>query len=153
MGEQNSTLQHYTHYQPQDLYDCVKDLHRLCSNSHSSSLPAIRDKYSQHKVSKVSPRPPQVYVVYLLCFLSKLHSLILPQYKYAAKKHCPPLIPQEFFCNWKLHGTLQCSVGHTSGALSSRQQALIACNGVLILISFLISKLYIFFGYCFLYLV
>ncbi|KAF3447024.1 hypothetical protein FNV43_RR12204 [Rhamnella rubrinervis] len=65
----NSTLQHYTHYQPQDLYDCVKDLHRLCCNSHSSSLPAIRDKYSQHK------------------------------YKYAAKKHCPPLIPQEFFQN------------------------------------------------------
>uniref|UniRef100_A0A7N2MJS4 B-like cyclin n=1 Tax=Quercus lobata TaxID=97700 RepID=A0A7N2MJS4_QUELO len=46
----NSTLQHYTLYQPSDLCDCVKDLHRLCCDSHNSSLPAIREKYSQHKV-------------------------------------------------------------------------------------------------------
>lgn len=47
---QNSTLQHYTLYQPSDLIECVKDLHRLCCNSQSSSLPAIREKYSLHKV-------------------------------------------------------------------------------------------------------
>ncbi|CAN1240174.1 CYCA1-1 [Linum grandiflorum] len=46
----NSTLQHYTRYQPSDLRDCVKDLHRLCCGSYDSNLPAIRDKYSQHKV-------------------------------------------------------------------------------------------------------
>ncbi|KAK4572747.1 hypothetical protein RGQ29_030965 [Quercus rubra] len=63
----NSTLQHYTLYQPSDLCDCVKDLHRLCCDSHNSSLPAIREKYSQHK------------------------------YKYVAKKYCPPTIPPEFF--------------------------------------------------------
>nr|POF25559.1 cyclin-a1-1 [Quercus suber] len=63
----NSTLQHYTLYQPFDLCDCVKDLHRLCCDSHNSSLPAIREKYSQHK------------------------------YKYVAKKYCPPTIPPEFF--------------------------------------------------------
>ncbi|KAK6938376.1 Cyclin, C-terminal domain [Dillenia turbinata] len=63
----NSTLQHYTLYQPTDLYDCVKELHRLCLNSHSSSLPAIREKYSQHK------------------------------YKLVAKKYCPPSIPTEYF--------------------------------------------------------
>ncbi len=51
---QNSTLQHYTLYQPSDLCDCVKDLHRLCCDSHSSSLPAVREKYSQHKVSKMT---------------------------------------------------------------------------------------------------
>lgn len=50
--EQNSTLHHYTLYQPSDLSECVKDLHRLCSNNHNSSLPAIREKYSQHKVNK-----------------------------------------------------------------------------------------------------
>ncbi|GMY06695.1 cyclin-A1-1-like isoform X1 [Fagus crenata] len=55
----NSTLQHYTLYQPSDLCDSVKDLHRLCCDSHSSSLPAVREKYSQHK------------------------------YKYVAKKYCP----------------------------------------------------------------
>ncbi|KAG6578948.1 Cyclin-A1-1, partial [Cucurbita argyrosperma subsp. sororia] len=63
----NSTLQHYTHYQPSDLVECVKDLHRLCCNAHNSSLPAIREKYSQHK------------------------------YKHVAKKYCPPTIPPEFF--------------------------------------------------------
>ncbi|XP_028775071.1 cyclin-A1-1-like [Neltuma alba] len=63
----NSTLQHYTLYKASDLRNCVKDLHRLCYNSHSSGLPAIREKYSQHK------------------------------YKYVAKKSCPPSIPQELF--------------------------------------------------------
>ncbi|BAT78675.1 Cyclin-A1-1 G2/mitotic-specific cyclin-A1-1 [Vigna angularis] len=63
----NSTLQHYTLYQAFDLCVCVKDLHRLCGNSSNSNLPAIREKYSQHK------------------------------YKYVAKKYCPPSIPPEFF--------------------------------------------------------
>ncbi|XAR55550.1 hypothetical protein NMG60_11035651 [Bertholletia excelsa] len=63
----NSTLWHYTLYQPSDLSDCVKALHSLCCNSHSSSLPAIREKYSQHK------------------------------YKFVAKKYCPPSIPAEYF--------------------------------------------------------
>lgn len=65
----NSTLQHYTLYQPSDLMECVKDLHRLCCNSQSSTLPAIREKYSLHK------------------------------YKCVAKKYCPPSIPPEFFLN------------------------------------------------------
>ncbi|KAJ9166692.1 hypothetical protein P3X46_021402 [Hevea brasiliensis] len=66
----NSTLQHYTLYQPSDLCECAKDLHRLCCNNHNSTLPAIREKYSQHK------------------------------YKFVAKKYCPPpSIPQEFFHN------------------------------------------------------
>ncbi|KAJ1382549.1 Cyclin-like [Sesbania bispinosa] len=65
----NSTLQHYTLYQPSDLCVCVKDLHRLCCNSPNSNLPAIREKYSQHK------------------------------YKYVAKKYCAPSIPPEFFQN------------------------------------------------------
>ncbi|KAF5749052.1 hypothetical protein HS088_TW04G01013 [Tripterygium wilfordii] len=63
----NSTLRHYTLYQPSDLRDCIKDLHRLCCSNHNSTLPAIREKYSQHK------------------------------YKCVAKKDCPPLIPPEFF--------------------------------------------------------
>ncbi|XP_019072151.1 cyclin-A1-1 isoform X2 [Vitis vinifera] len=65
----NSTLRHYTLYQPSDLCDCVKALHRLCCNNHNSSLPAIREKYSQHK------------------------------YKFVAKKYCPPSIPSELFHN------------------------------------------------------
>nr|GMC51598.1 cyclin-A1-4 isoform X2 [Ipomoea batatas] len=63
----NSTLRHYTLYQPADLRDCVIALHNLCCNSHHSSLPAIREKYSQHK------------------------------YKFVAKKFCPTSIPSEFF--------------------------------------------------------
>ncbi|XP_065848236.1 cyclin-A1-1-like [Euphorbia lathyris] len=65
----NSTLQHYTLYQPSDLGDCVKELHRLCCNGNNSTLPAIREKYSQHK------------------------------YKFVAKKYCPSSIPQEYFHN------------------------------------------------------
>ncbi|KAJ8450309.1 hypothetical protein Cgig2_004766 [Carnegiea gigantea] len=63
----NSTLRHYTLYEPSDLHDCVKALHDLCLNSQGSSLPAIREKYSQHK------------------------------YKFVAKKYCPPSIPPEYF--------------------------------------------------------
>ncbi|KAL5075684.1 hypothetical protein RYX36_014668 [Vicia faba] len=65
----NPTLQHYTQYQTSDLCACVKDLHRLCCNSPNSNLPAIKEKYNQHK------------------------------YKYVAKKYCPSSIPQEFFQN------------------------------------------------------
>ncbi|GMI82940.1 Cyclin A1;1 [Hibiscus trionum] len=65
----NSTLQHYTLYKPSDLFECVKDLHRLCCNKDNSTLPAIREKYSQHK------------------------------YKCVAKKNCPPSIPSDFFHN------------------------------------------------------
>ncbi|KAK4789108.1 hypothetical protein SAY86_020427 [Trapa natans] len=60
-------LQHYTLYQPSDLRECIKDLHCLCLNGHSSSLPAIPQKFSQHK------------------------------YKCVAQKHFPPSIPAEFF--------------------------------------------------------
>ncbi|GLT77907.1 hypothetical protein SLA2020_494620 [Shorea laevis] len=65
----NSTLHHYTLYKPSDLIDCVKDLHHLCCNNHNSTLPAVREKYSQHK------------------------------YKCVAKKYCPPSIPLELFHN------------------------------------------------------
>ncbi|EOA40295.1 hypothetical protein CARUB_v10009020mg [Capsella rubella] len=65
----NPTLQHYTQYKASELRGCVKDLQRLCSTSHGSTLPAVREKYSQHK------------------------------YKFVAKKFCPSIIPQEFFNN------------------------------------------------------
>ncbi|XP_060198286.1 cyclin-A1-4-like [Lycium barbarum] len=65
----NSTLGHYTLYQPSDLRDCVMALHSLCCNNTNSSLPAVREKYSQHK------------------------------YKFVAKKYCPPTVPVEFFQN------------------------------------------------------
>ncbi|XP_066311749.1 cyclin-A1-1-like [Miscanthus floridulus] len=63
----NSTLAHYTQYKPSELSNCVKALHRLCSVGSGTNLPAIIEKYSQHK------------------------------YKFVAKKQCPPQIPTEFF--------------------------------------------------------
>ncbi|KAK4734505.1 hypothetical protein R3W88_008766 [Solanum pinnatisectum] len=51
----NSTLRHYTLYQPSDLRDCVMALHSLCCNNNNSSLPAVREKYSQHNVIYPSP--------------------------------------------------------------------------------------------------
>ncbi|XP_071693347.1 cyclin-A1-4-like [Rutidosis leptorrhynchoides] len=65
----NSTLKHYTQYQPSDLCECVKALHTLVSECPNSTLPAIREKYSQHK------------------------------YKSVAKKFCPPSIPMKHFKN------------------------------------------------------
>ncbi|CAL5384851.1 unnamed protein product [Camellia sinensis] len=50
------TLRHYTLYKPSDLRDCVKAIHRLVCNIHSSSLPAIREKYSQHKFTNLLQR-------------------------------------------------------------------------------------------------
>ncbi|XP_059630693.1 cyclin-A1-4-like isoform X2 [Cornus florida] len=66
-NNETSTLRHYTLFKPSDLCDCVKALHRLCCNHHSSSLRAVREKYSQHK------------------------------YKFVARKNCPPSIPSEYF--------------------------------------------------------
>ncbi|CAN0892271.1 CYCA1-1, partial [Linum grandiflorum] len=63
----NSTLQHYTLYQPNDLLNCVRDLQRLCCSSNNPTLPAISEKYSTHK------------------------------YKCVAKKFCPPHIPEQYF--------------------------------------------------------
>ncbi|KAK1321849.1 Cyclin-A1-3 [Acorus calamus] len=63
----NATLGHYTLYKPSELWECVKELHRLFLNCPTNSLPAIREKYSQHK------------------------------YKFVAKKYCPPSLPSEFF--------------------------------------------------------
>ncbi|XP_038698842.1 cyclin-A1-4-like [Tripterygium wilfordii] len=63
----NSSLARYTLYQPYELCDCVKALHRLCCNGHCPKLPAIREKYSQYK------------------------------YKSVANKCCPPSIPAECF--------------------------------------------------------
>ncbi|XP_048331072.2 cyclin-A1-4 isoform X5 [Ziziphus jujuba] len=64
---ENSTLRYYTFYKASDLSDCVKALHHLYRNGISSNLPAVREKYSQHK------------------------------YKFVAKKYCPMSIPPEFF--------------------------------------------------------
>ncbi|KAL6624727.1 hypothetical protein ACP70R_032048 [Stipagrostis hirtigluma subsp. patula] len=63
----NSTLSYYTQYTPSELCGCVRVLHRLFCFGPGSNLPAIREKYSQHR------------------------------YKFVAKKYCPPSIPIEFF--------------------------------------------------------
>ncbi|XP_073059707.1 cyclin-A1-4-like [Primulina eburnea] len=62
----NPTLQHYTLYQVSELHDCVWALHGLCCNTQNSNLPAIREKYSQHK------------------------------YKFVAKKYCPSIPAEFF---------------------------------------------------------
>lgn len=63
----NSTLRHYTLYDPCDLRDCITALHQLFLSGSSPGLPAIREKYSQHK------------------------------YKFVAKKSCSSTIPLEYF--------------------------------------------------------
>ena len=51
---QDSTLTSYTCYQASDLRDCVKALHHLFRSGRNFDLPAIREKYSQHKVRQTS---------------------------------------------------------------------------------------------------
>ncbi|XP_025808108.1 cyclin-A1-4-like isoform X2 [Panicum hallii] len=63
----NSSLSYYTQYTPSELRGCVRVLHRLFRFGPGRDLPAIREKYSQHK------------------------------YKFVAKKYCPPSIPTGFF--------------------------------------------------------
>uniref|UniRef100_A0A0E0BZK4 Uncharacterized protein n=1 Tax=Oryza meridionalis TaxID=40149 RepID=A0A0E0BZK4_9ORYZ len=61
----NSTLAHYTQYKSSELSDCVMALHRLFSVGPGSNLPAIREKYTQHKVlTAYSPH----FFSYLYCF-------------------------------------------------------------------------------------
>ncbi|KAK6132278.1 hypothetical protein DH2020_033978 [Rehmannia glutinosa] len=69
----NSTLRHYTLYQPFDLRDCVIALHGLCCNNQNSSLPAIREKYSQHKLASLNNNAAGSNALldglFLLCFI------------------------------------------------------------------------------------
>ncbi|KAL0326142.1 UNVERIFIED_CONTAM: Cyclin-A1-1 [Sesamum radiatum] len=106
---QNSTLQHYTLYQSYDLRDCVLALHGLCCNSQNSSLPAVREKYSQHKVStfllstSISLHVHEIEFLLLdatqyMCLQTDT-SCFTNQYKFVAKKYCPPSVPPEYFHN------------------------------------------------------
>lgn len=52
------TLKHYTRYQPSELQLCVKELHHLQCNIQGCGLPAIREKYGQHKFKCVSTMVP-----------------------------------------------------------------------------------------------
>lgn len=52
------TLKHYTRYNPSELQTCVKELHDLQCNREGCGLPAIREKYGQHKFKCVSTMVP-----------------------------------------------------------------------------------------------
>jgi cyclin A len=50
----DSTLQHYTGYKPSELRECVVGIHEIQCNTKNCTLPAIREKYRQHKFKCVS---------------------------------------------------------------------------------------------------
>jgi len=52
------TLQHYTGYKPSELEKCVRAIHELQRNTKNCTLPAIREKYRQHKFKCVSSMGP-----------------------------------------------------------------------------------------------
>lgn len=54
----DATLQHYTGYRPSELESCVKAIHELQRNTKSCTLPAIREKYRQHKFKCVATLVP-----------------------------------------------------------------------------------------------
>lgn len=49
-----STLQHYTGYRPSELRACATAIHDLQQNTSNCTLPAIREKYRQHKFKSVA---------------------------------------------------------------------------------------------------
>lgn len=54
----DATLQHYTGYRPSELEHCVKAIHELQRNTKNCSLPAVREKYRQHKFKCVATLVP-----------------------------------------------------------------------------------------------
>jgi cyclin A len=94
----NSTLSFYTQYKPSDLCNCAKGLHRLFLVGPGGNLRAVREKYSQHKVSEVKIRPLLLERIYFYLVINCFYHLsICSQYKFVAKKYSPPSIPAEFF--------------------------------------------------------
>eukprot|EP00249_Psilotum_nudum_P006255 c19588_g2_i2 orf=163-1740(+) len=58
----NATLQHYTGYRPSELRACAKAIHDLQRNTKFCTLPAIREKYRQHKFKCVASLPPPLAI-------------------------------------------------------------------------------------------
>lgn len=58
----NSTLQHYSGYKASELKECVKAVHELQCNMKNCTLPAIREKYRQHKFKCVATLAPPALI-------------------------------------------------------------------------------------------
>lgn len=58
----NLTLQHYSGYKPSELKECIKAIHELQKNTKSCTLPAIREKYRQHKFKCVATLAPPAII-------------------------------------------------------------------------------------------
>ncbi|KAL2318484.1 hypothetical protein Fmac_032360 [Flemingia macrophylla] len=58
----NSELHQLTKYKPADLKECVQNVHDLYLSRKGCSLPAVREKYKQHKFKCVAttPSPPEI---------------------------------------------------------------------------------------------
>lgn len=57
-----STLQHYSGYKASELKECVKAVHELQCNMKNCTLPAIREKYRQHKFKCVATLAPPALI-------------------------------------------------------------------------------------------
>lgn len=98
----DATLQHYTGYRPSELETCVKAIHELQRNTKSCTLPAIREKYRQHKVSLIIINVPftcfwlsSYQCIYIYFFWHK--RLFLMQFKCVATLVPPAVLPEEYF--------------------------------------------------------
>lgn len=58
----NPTLQHYSGYKPSELKECVKAIHDLQCNKKNCTLPAVREKYKQHKFKSVATLLPPAFI-------------------------------------------------------------------------------------------
>lgn len=56
----SETLAYYTQYQPHELNDCIREMHRCFKNAAQNSLQAVREKYSHSRYLRVSThtQPP-----------------------------------------------------------------------------------------------
>jgi hypothetical protein len=100
--KQNSSLSYYTHYTPSELCGCVRVLHRLFCFGPGRDLPAIREKYSQHRVSVSNIRvlADENYVLCLIFYSgAKCPTLYLLSVQICCKEVLPSINP-----HWVLRG-------------------------------------------------
>jgi cyclin A len=97
----DATLQHYTGYKPSELENCVKAIHELQLNTKSCTLPAIREKYRQHKVSLLSESLGTSFCyhfAYDICIKGlRIELVLMFSYVLLAVLVPPAVLPQEYF--------------------------------------------------------
>lgn len=92
--KQNSSLSYYTRYTPSELRGCVRVLHQLLRFGPGTNLPAIREKYSQHKVRHSYIRWLLMRIIYFVTYSNaECRTLYLRIVQICSKEVLPTVDP------------------------------------------------------------